>query len=69
MLDKQLTENEFICGEYSIADIATYPWVAIYDSQGLTLDNHLHLKRWVETMQNRPAVQKGMQVPYSPPLL
>ncbi len=63
VLDKQLTDKEFICGEYSIADIATYPWVAIYDFQGLTLDNHPHLKRWVETMQNRPAVQKGMQVP------
>jgi GSH-dependent disulfide-bond oxidoreductase len=63
VLDKQLTDNEFICGKYSIADIATYPWVAIYEFQGLTLDNHPHLKRWVETMQNRPAVQKGMQVP------
>lgn len=63
VLDKQLSDNEFICGEYSIADIATYPWVAIYDFQGLTLDNHPHLKRWVETMQNRPGVQKGMQVP------
>jgi GST-like protein len=63
VLDKQLTDNEFICGEYSIADIATYPWVAIYEFQGLTLDNHPHLKRWVETVQNRPAVQKGMQVP------
>jgi GSH-dependent disulfide-bond oxidoreductase len=63
VLDKQLTDKEFICGEYSIADIATYPWVAIYDFQGLSLDNHPHLKRWVGTMQNRPAVQKGMQVP------
>ncbi len=63
VLDKQLTDNEFICGEYSIADIATYPWVAIYEFQGLTLDNHPHLKRWVETVQNRPSVQKGMQVP------
>ena len=63
VLNRQLSDNEFICGEYSIADIATYPWVAIYDLQGLTLNNHPHLKRWVEAMQNRPAVQKGMQVP------
>ncbi len=63
VLDKQLTNREFICGDYSIADIATYPWIAIYEFQELTLDNHPHLKRWVETMQQRPAVQKGMNVP------
>jgi GSH-dependent disulfide-bond oxidoreductase len=62
VLDKQLSENKYICGEYSIADIATYPWVAIYEFQGLTLDNHPHLKRWVETLQQRPAVQKGMNI-------
>ncbi|RUT06154.1 thiol:disulfide oxidoreductase [Dulcicalothrix desertica PCC 7102] len=62
VLDKQLSNNEYICGEYSIADIATYPWVAIYEMQGLTLNNHLHLKRWVETLQQRPAVQKGMSI-------
>ncbi|BDA69582.1 Glutathione S-transferase domain protein [Calothrix sp. PCC 7716] len=62
VLDKQLSNNEYICGEYSIADIATYPWVAIYEMQGLTLDNHPHLKRWVETLQQRPAVQKGMSI-------
>jgi len=63
VLDKQLANNEFLCGDYSIADIATYPWVAIYEFQGLTLDNHPNLKRWVETMQQRPAVQRGMEVP------
>jgi GST-like protein len=63
VLDKQLLDNEFICGNYSIADIATYPWVAIYEFQGLTLDNYPNLKRWVKTVQQRPAVQRGMQVP------
>lgn len=63
VLDKQLQDQEFICGEYSIADIATYPWVAIYEFQGLTLDQHPNLKRWVETVQQRPAVQRGMAVP------
>jgi GSH-dependent disulfide-bond oxidoreductase len=63
VLDSQLAKSEYICGEYSIADIATYPWVAIYEFQGLTLDNHPHLKRWVETLQQRPAVQRGMTVP------
>lgn len=63
VLDKQLQDHEFICGDYSIADIATYPWVAIYKFQGLTLDQHPNLKRWTETVQQRPAVQKGMAVP------
>ncbi|MEW6498296.1 MAG: glutathione binding-like protein [Cyanobacteriota bacterium] len=63
VLDKQLADREYICGDYSIADIASYPWVAIYEWQGLTLDEHPNLKRWVETMQQRPAVQRGMAVP------
>ncbi|MFN6486637.1 MULTISPECIES: glutathione binding-like protein [unclassified Nostoc] len=63
VLDKQLQDNEFICGNYSIADVATYPWVAIYEFLGLTLDNCPNLKRWVDMVQQRPAVQRGMQVP------
>jgi GST-like protein len=63
VLDKQLADNQFICGDYSIADIATYPWVAIYEFQGLTLDNYPNLKRWVEMLQERPEVQRGMAVP------
>ena len=63
VLNKQLQDNEFICGDYSIADIATYPWVAIYEFVGLTLDNYPNLKRWVDMVQQRPAVQRGMQVP------
>lgn len=63
VLDSQLAKNEYIGGEYSIADMATYPWVAIYEFQGLTLDNHPNLKRWVEAVQQRPAVQRGMVVP------
>ncbi len=63
VLDKQLAEREFLCGDYSIADIATYPWLAIHEMQGLTLDDHPNLKRWVETVQQRPAVERGMAVP------
>nr|WP_210404392.1 glutathione binding-like protein [Chroococcidiopsis sp. TS-821] len=44
VLDKQLVNHEFLCGDYSIADLATYSWIALYDFQGLTLENHLHLK-------------------------
>jgi len=63
VLDKQLSGREFVCGDYSIADIAIYPWVAVYEFVNLTLDNHPNLKRWVETVQQRPAVQRGMAVP------
>jgi GSH-dependent disulfide-bond oxidoreductase len=65
VLDHQLSDREFICGDYSIADIATFPWIASYEFMGLTLDQHPHLKRWVELMQQRPAVQRGMAVPFS----
>jgi len=63
VLDGQLQNRDFLCDDYSIADIATYPWIAIYNFQGLTLDAHPNLKRWVETMQQRPAVARGMAVP------
>ncbi|WDD36441.1 glutathione S-transferase N-terminal domain-containing protein (plasmid) [Nostoc sp. UHCC 0926] len=63
VLDKQVQDNEFICGNYSITDVATYAWVAIYEFQGLTLDNYPNLKRWVEIVQQRSSVQRGMQVP------
>ncbi|MGK7924062.1 MAG: glutathione S-transferase N-terminal domain-containing protein [Spirulina sp.] len=62
VLDRQLEKHEFIAGDYSIADMATYPWVAAYEYLGVTLDEHLHLQRWTETLKNRPAVQKGMAI-------
>jgi GST-like protein len=63
VLDQQLSHQEFVAGDYSIADIAIYPWVAIYGFQGLTLDNHPHLKDWCNRLASRPAVQKGMAIP------
>lgn len=63
VLDKKLAQGEYICGDYSIADIATFPWVAAYEFMGLTLDEHPHLQQWVETMIKRPAVKQGMLVP------
>ncbi|MBW4420792.1 MAG: glutathione S-transferase N-terminal domain-containing protein [Myxacorys californica WJT36-NPBG1] len=63
VLDGQLAKHEYLAGEYTIADIATFPWVATYEFQGLTLDKHPNLKRWFEAINQRPAVQKGMNVP------
>ncbi len=62
VMDRQLAQQEYIAGDYSIADIAIYPWVAAYPFLGVTLDQHPHLKRWVEILQERPAVQQGMAV-------
>jgi GSH-dependent disulfide-bond oxidoreductase len=63
VLDQQLANREFICTDYSIADVATYSWIAAHPFQGLTLDNHPNLKRWHETVGARSAVQKGMAIP------
>ncbi len=60
VMDRQLAQQEFLAGDYSIADIATYPWVAVYEHLGVTLAQHPHLERWVETLKARPAVQRGM---------
>jgi GST-like protein len=63
VLNTQLTKTEYISGDYSIADIAIYPWIAAYQFMELTLDEHSELKRWYETIAQRPAVEQGMKVP------
>ncbi|MDJ0571951.1 MAG: glutathione S-transferase N-terminal domain-containing protein [Pleurocapsa sp. MO_192.B19] len=63
VLNTQLTKTEYISGDYSIADIAIYPWVAAYQFMELTLDEHPALKRWYEIIKQRPAVERGMKVP------
>ncbi len=64
VLDKRLTDNPWLAGdEYSIADIATFPWLASHDWQGIDLKRFPAVNRWFETMQSRPAVQRGMEVP------
>jgi GST-like protein len=60
VLDRQLEHSEYIAGDYSIADIAIFPWMATYKHLNLTLDDHPNLKRWFETVNQRPAVQTGM---------
>lgn len=60
VLNKQLGKAEYIAGDYSIADIAIFPWIVPYENQGQDLNAYPNLKRWFETVQQRPAVQKGM---------
>jgi GST-like protein len=63
VLDARLSEVSYLAGEYSIADIATYPWVARHEWQGVELADFPNVKAWFDRIGARPAVQKGMAVP------
>ncbi len=65
VLDARLRDNEYLAGEYSIADIATWPWVSIHAWAGLEIGDLPNLSRWLESVGKRPAVQKGRAVPVS----
>ena len=60
VLDKHFAENEFLAGDYSIADIATYPWVLGYEYMEISLDSYPNVLKWIDTLKQRPPVQKGM---------
>lgn len=62
VMDQQLARNEYLAGDYSIADMAAWPWVVRWDWQGQNLDDHPHVKRWFETVGARPGVQRGAAV-------
>jgi GST-like protein len=64
VLDGQLEHHPYIAGDYSIADIATFPWVAAAKTPylGISLAAFPNVDRWVETMRQRPAVQVGMDI-------
>lgn len=62
--DARLAEAAFLAGDdYSVADIATYPWIALHKWFGLDLARWPHLRRWCEEIGGRPAVRRGMDVP------
>src|SRR5689334_17948828 len=63
VLNRRLGEAEYLAGEYSIADIATYPWVARYEWHKTDLGAHPNVKRWFDAIGARPAVKRGMAVP------
>ena len=58
-LNKRLADREFVAGDYSIADMASYPWVVGHKNQGQNIDDFPHLKRWLETIQARPATVRA----------
>lgn len=59
VMNRQLAKTPFLAGEYSIADIACYPWIVPYEAQGQDLDDFPHLKRWFEAIRSRPAVVRA----------
>ncbi len=63
VLDKRLADHEYLADEYSIADIATWPWISRFEWQTMDLNEYPNLKRWYVTIAKRPAVQRGYIVP------
>ena len=63
VLNRRLGDEEYLAGDYSIADIATWPWIARYPRQRMELKDYPNLMRWYKEIANRPAVQRGYDVP------
>jgi GST-like protein len=62
VMNRRLSDREFLAGAYSIADMAAFPWVLPYQNQGQKLEDFPHLQRWFEAMKARPAVARGLEV-------
>jgi len=63
VLEQQLGQTDYLAGEYSIADVATYPWVGRHDGHNVKLEEFPNVKRWFDMISQRPAVKRGMAVP------
>jgi GST-like protein len=63
VLDDRLEDREYVAGDYSIADIALWPWVSRFEWQQIDMDDFEHVKRWYNEIAVRPAVQRGYHVP------
>jgi GST-like protein len=67
VLDKQLAKSEYMAGDYSIADIATWPWISRFEWQEIDLNEFPNVKRWYTAIAKRPAVEKGYHIPVKQP--
>ncbi len=65
VLDAHLADNEWLADDFSIADIANWCWVRTYKWSGVSRDGLPHLKRWMDTMKERPALRRGVEVPFA----
>ncbi|MDG9667041.1 glutathione binding-like protein [Hahella sp. CR1] len=63
VLDGHLADNQFLAGDYSIADIANWAWVRTHNWSGVDIADFPHLTRWVQEIAARPAAQKGIEIP------
>lgn len=63
VLDTRLADRDYLAGDYSIADIAHWSWVSLHAWAGVAIDDLPHLKRWLEVIRQRPAVQRGIVIP------
>jgi GST-like protein len=61
VLERQLAQHEFIAGEYSIADVACFPWIVHHEWQGQSLDEFPSVRRWFEAVRERPATRRAYQ--------
>ena len=59
VMDTRLKDRQFLAGDYSIADMASYPWIVPYKNQEQNIDDFPHLKRWLETIRARPATERA----------
>jgi GST-like protein len=59
VLNKRLADRDYVAGEYSIADMASYPWIVPYERQGQKLEDFPHLKRWFEAIKAKPATARA----------
>jgi GST-like protein len=66
ILNNRLADREYLCEDFSIADIATWPWVRRYDWPGIDISGLDHLSRWMKTMASRPACARGVAIPPRP---
>jgi GST-like protein len=67
VLDRRLAEAEYLAGDYSIADMATWPWISRFEWQGMNLNEFPHVLRWYKAIAARPAVERGYHVPVRQP--
>ena len=65
VLDQRLSGRDWLAADYSVADIATYPWIARHEWHKVDLADFPNVKRWFDIISARPAVQRGMKVPAS----
>jgi GST-like protein len=62
VLDRRLADHDYVAGDYSIADMAIFPWMRYGDRRGVNVDEFPNVKRWFEAINARPAVQRGVEV-------